>query len=321
MATQPGIAHWPILGTPIGVIDFETTGLAAGFDRVVEISVVRLDPGGMPEIVLNTLVNPMRPMAATEIHGITDEDVADAPCFRDVASEVVRVLSGCVVAAYNVYFDIKFLNFELQNVGVDHEPPHFCLMYLRPMLGLGPRCRLDVACRKHGIAFDTSHVAASDAIASARLLATYFDVMRERQIKTYGELAKLKRYKFVQSFKNDPFSSSSSVNLGDSAQTRPRSAPASTFDHQRARRPLAAYWDTLRTVLADLEITDEEVEHVNKERASLGLTKEEIRAMHAKAFASVISHFVEDKWLDDREVRKLRRLHNCLARLGWAPGT
>lgn len=64
-----GISSLRIADTPVAVIDFETTGLTPGYDRVVEVSIVRIDPGSKPRVVFDTLVNPARPMAATEIHG------------------------------------------------------------------------------------------------------------------------------------------------------------------------------------------------------------------------------------------------------------
>ena len=76
-----GISHRSLRETPIAIIDFETTGLTAGADRVVEVAIARVDVGGEPRIILDTLVNPLRRVAATEIHGITDADVADAPRF------------------------------------------------------------------------------------------------------------------------------------------------------------------------------------------------------------------------------------------------
>ena len=86
------------------------------------------------------------------------------------------------------------------------------------------------------------------------------------------------------------------------------------------RQATAAYWDALKTVLSDLEITDEELAYVLTERERGGLKEEQIRVLHARAFASVMSQFASDQWLDDSEARKLRKLHNCLAKLGWAPG-
>ena len=87
-----------------------------------------------------------------------------------------------------------------------------------------------------------------------------------------------------------------------------------------ARQALGTYWDALRTVLANLEITEEELEYVTSERERLGLKEEQVRVLHARAFANAIAQFTEDQWLDDQEVVKLRRLNKCLSRLGWAPG-
>ena len=107
-----GILDSRIDETPIAIIDFETTGLTPGYDRVLEISVVRKDPGQAPRLVFDTLVNPRRRVSATEIHGITDQDVAGAPYFEDVVGDFLHAISDCVIAAYNVYFDIKFFTYE-----------------------------------------------------------------------------------------------------------------------------------------------------------------------------------------------------------------
>ncbi|MEK6531001.1 MAG: 3'-5' exonuclease [Deltaproteobacteria bacterium] len=95
-----GIATKKIAEMPVAVIDFETTGLTAGYDRIVEVAVARIDPGERPRLIFDTLVNPLRPMAATEIHGITDKDVADAPRFKDIAGELLAAIKDCVLAAY-----------------------------------------------------------------------------------------------------------------------------------------------------------------------------------------------------------------------------
>lgn len=86
------------------------------------------------------------------------------------------------------------------------------------------------------------------------------------------------------------------------------------------RQAIAAYWDALKTVLADLNITEDEVAYVVAERERGGLSAEQIRVLHARAFASVMSQFTADQWLDDREAGKLRKLYRCLSKLGWAPG-
>lgn len=194
-----------ILRTPIAVLDFETTGLSAGDDRVVEASVVRIEPGRPAELVFDSLINPMRPMAATHVHRITDADVADAPTFAEVGAEFLDAIAGCVVCAFNVYFDIRFLGDELRRLSVRELPPHFCLMYMRPMLGIGPRCGLAEACALEGVAMTGAHAAAADTLASAELLQHYLRRMSERGVRSFGDLAALHRYKFVESFARDPF--------------------------------------------------------------------------------------------------------------------
>jgi DNA polymerase-3 subunit epsilon len=208
-----GITERVIAETPISILDFETTGLSPGPDRVVEVSVVRIEPGRAPRLVFDTLVDPGRKVAATSIHGITDEDIVGAPAFDEIAGDLVRALSDSVVGAYNVYFDMRFLEFELAGSGLACLPPHFCLMYLRPMLDLGKRCGLGRALAEHGIAHPGAHTASGDCLASASLMQQYLDAMEARDIATFGDLAGLRRYKFVRSFRRDVLSSSRADHL------------------------------------------------------------------------------------------------------------
>ena len=207
MLPTNGLLGRSISDVPVAVLDFETTGTWAGPDRVVEVSVVRVEPGRGPELVLDTLVNPSRRMGCTYVHGITDRDVVDAPRFDQVAGHLLRAISGCVVAAYNASFDVRFLEVELRRVGVGHAFPHLCLMYLRPMLGLGKHCKLSAACWAHGIPLGRAHTAASDALAAAGLWTVYRKEITDRNIRTFAELAAVKRYKFTGTFDRLPHTS------------------------------------------------------------------------------------------------------------------
>lgn len=201
--TAGGIWDRSIGDMPVAVLDFETTGMWAGPDRVVEVAIVRVDPGQTPRLVIDTLVHPDRPVGATYVHGITDADVADAPRFRDIAGHILDAIEGCAVAAYNVGFDIPFLRAELQRIGVRLLPPQLCLMYLRPLLGLGRVCKLGEACRRHGVRLERAHAASDDTLAAAQLWVKYRHAMAERHLRTFRDLANLRSYKFVQSFGYD----------------------------------------------------------------------------------------------------------------------
>lgn len=87
-----------------------------------------------------------------------------------------------------------------------------------------------------------------------------------------------------------------------------------------APTPAAPYWDLLKSVLVDLEVSDAELLAIRAEQEAGGLTAEEVRMLHARAFASVISQFAADKRIAEAEQVRLRCLHECLTKLGWAPG-
>ncbi len=204
VTTMPGIWDHVIADVPVAVIDFETTGLYAGPDRVVEATVVRVEPGREPEIAFDSLIRPNRSVGATFVHGITDADVVDAPAFADVAGRFVEAISGCVVAAYNVTFDLGFLLHELSQVGIKQTPPQLCLMYMRPMLNLGRVVKLGEACRQHRVPINRAHSSAGDALASAKLWQQYRAAIDQHGLRSFRELANRKNYRFTFSFKHNP---------------------------------------------------------------------------------------------------------------------
>ena len=101
-ATSPGgvMLKNIILERPLAVLDLETTGTDTKIDRIVEVSVLKLSPGGQLDHRTRR-VNPGVPIPpeATAVHGITDDDVADCPAFRAIAPGLARFLDGCDLAA------------------------------------------------------------------------------------------------------------------------------------------------------------------------------------------------------------------------------
>ena len=81
------------LSKPIAFIDLETTGTNLATDRIVELAIVRVSPDGV-STVKRKLINPLMaiPKGASDIHGITNEMVKDAPTFKQVANEVKQLL-------------------------------------------------------------------------------------------------------------------------------------------------------------------------------------------------------------------------------------
>ena len=319
-----GLVYRSVVGMPVAVVDIETTGLQPSGDRIVEIAVVRVEPNQEPTLLLDTLVNPRRPVSATEIHGITDADVADAPTFEEVAGNLLEAVSGCVFAAYNVYFDAKFVQAELAQVGVDRVPPQLCLMYLRPMLGLGSKCSLADACQCYGLQHTSAHRAAADAMISARLWQIYTKTLESLGIRTFEQLAVRKAYKFTSSFTQEPLDASLWPALKPTARVKSRGskpAPNLMLPKVADRQALVReYWNALTAALAHMEITHDEIQYLLAKRDSLKLTGDEVRWLHARAFAGILADVCQDKALTVSEAGVLHHVSNGLRELGWTPG-
>jgi DNA polymerase-3 subunit epsilon len=109
------------LTRPIAFIDLETTGVSLSSDRIVEIAIIKLLPDATRQ-VKRKLINPQIPIPkiTSDIHGITNEMVKDAPTFKQVANEVKMYIEGCDLGGYNSNrFDIPMLMEEFLRAGMD----------------------------------------------------------------------------------------------------------------------------------------------------------------------------------------------------------
>ncbi len=109
------------LKRPIVFIDLETTGVSLSTDRIVEIAMVKLTPEGNRQ-VKRKLINPeiSIPKESSDIHGITDDMVKDAPTFRQAANEIKMFMENCDLGGYNSNrFDIPILMEEFLRAGMN----------------------------------------------------------------------------------------------------------------------------------------------------------------------------------------------------------
>ena len=109
------------LKRPIAFIDLETTGVSLSADRIVEIAIIKILPDGSRQ-VKRKLINPEMPIpkATSEIHGITDEMVKNAPTFKQAGNEIKMFIENCDLGGYNSNrFDIPILMEEFLRTGMD----------------------------------------------------------------------------------------------------------------------------------------------------------------------------------------------------------
>ena len=159
------------------VIDVETTGLSPLHNhRVLEVALVLVDSDGNIVYEWDTLVNPLRDIGATDIHGLSAADVYSAPTFDQIAPELASLLKGRVPVAHNLSFDAPFLAAEFARAGYAvelHGNSGLCTMRLAPhYLPVSSRA-LEACCNCIGYSIESAHAALDDARAAARLLAYY----------------------------------------------------------------------------------------------------------------------------------------------------
>lgn len=108
------------LKRPLAFFDLEATGINVASDRIVEISILKAMPDGTEEIkTMKIKPNIPIPLETSLIHGIYDEDIKDAPTFKDVAQEIITFLGDADLAGYNSNkFDIPMLVEEFLRAGV-----------------------------------------------------------------------------------------------------------------------------------------------------------------------------------------------------------
>jgi DNA polymerase III alpha subunit (gram-positive type) len=158
--------------TPMVKIDFETTGLPP-IGRAVEVGFARFEDGKCVESY-GSLINPGCPIPAeaTAIHGITDEDVKDAPTVEQVFEEqrVRTMLHDAQPGAYNASFDRLYVP---MTATIEHSWPWLDTMVIarhvdRYVSGKNKH-KLVPTCERHGVALPRAHRAEDDAKASGEL--------------------------------------------------------------------------------------------------------------------------------------------------------
>jgi DNA polymerase III subunit epsilon len=159
------------------IVDIETTGGSAVYNKIVEIAIVVHN--GWEEIErFQTLINPQKyiPNQVTLIHGITNEMVQDAPVFEAVAKEILRLTTNRVFVAHSVNFDYSFVKTEFQNLGIDFNRKKLCTVRLSRQLFAGNKSySLGNICSHLNIPIYDRHRAMGDAEATALLFARLFE--------------------------------------------------------------------------------------------------------------------------------------------------
>ena len=178
------------------VFDFETTGAKVPPCRVTEIGAYRVANGKITD-EFQTLINPECeiPLFITQLTGISDSMVADAPKFAEIAAELLDFLGDSVLVAHNAPFDMKFLNHE---VGMIHQGyrvknPQLCTVQLsRRLVPNIINHKLNTVAEHFCVNLTNHHRAAADAHATAKI---FINLLDDLQSKGVNDLAGARKFR------------------------------------------------------------------------------------------------------------------------------
>ncbi|MBO4234136.1 3'-5' exonuclease [Riemerella anatipestifer] len=187
------------LHKPLCIFDLETTGTNISKDRIVEICILKVNPDASRE-TKTWLVNPEMhiPAFATAVHGISDEDVKDAPTLKEIAPKIMEMISGADLGGFNSNrFDVPLLAEEMLRAGVDFELSKMKLVDAQVIFHKMEPRNLSAAyqfyCNK---TLEDAHSAEADTLAT-------FEVL-DAQVGKYEELPKdingLSEFSYHQKF-------------------------------------------------------------------------------------------------------------------------
>lgn len=153
------------------IIDIETTGSQYKYGKITEIAIYQHNGQHITDSY-STLINPEMdiPFFITELTGINNTMVKDAPRFYEVAKKIVELTQGRTFVAHNVSFDYKFIQEEFARLGYDYKRKTMCTVQLSRRLLPGHRSySLGKICAELGIEINGRHRAAGDALATVKL--------------------------------------------------------------------------------------------------------------------------------------------------------
>lgn len=170
------------LSKPICFFDLETTGISITKDRIVEISILKVFPDGKEESK-TWLVNPemVIPAEVVEIHGISNEDVADKPTFKTLAKEIYNLIKDSDLGGFNSNrFDIPLLAEEMLRADIDFDMKSRLAVDVQTIFHKMEQRTLVAAykfyCDKN---LEGAHSAAADTMATYEVLKAQIDKYEE----------------------------------------------------------------------------------------------------------------------------------------------
>ncbi len=170
------------------VLDTETTGISTADDhRIIEIGCVELINRRLTGQTFHQYINPQREIdaGAIEVHGITNEFLADKPLFADISEDFLRFIDGAELIIHNAPFDVGFIDHELNKLDGETRRVNSIASVLDTLKMArdkhpGQKNNLDALCKRYDV--DNSNRELHGALLDAEILADVYLAMTGGQV-------------------------------------------------------------------------------------------------------------------------------------------
>ena len=197
--TEIGYGQQDLSDTGFVVFDLETTGAKAPPCRVTEIGAWKVKNGEVTD-EFQTLVNPETPIPPfiVQLTGITDEMVAGAPKFADIAIDFLEFIGDSVLVAHNSGFDMRFLNHEISRVFPEYRVANPCLCTVQLSRKLVPETvnhKLKTMAEFYKLDLTNHHRASADAHATAHIFINLLSRLHDGGVTNLAGVKKMSNRK------------------------------------------------------------------------------------------------------------------------------
>ncbi|WP_303311481.1 exonuclease domain-containing protein [Hymenobacter sp. BT730] len=279
------------------IIDLETTGGQPAQDRITEIAIFIHD-GEKVVDQFDTLLNPGRPIPffISQLTGITDDMVRDAPKFHEVARKVVEMTEGCVFVAHNVRFDYSFMKKEFADLGFNYSRKTLCTVRLsRSLIPGQPSYSLGKLCQNIGIPLNGRHRAAGDAAATAILFDRLLKITQQEEALTNPAIS--------------PADTLAALDISAPAGNRPAAK-------QPSPRKVKAVQDAIKTALLPPNITPQKVAELPQSAGVYYFHNEQGEVIYVGKSINIYKR-IQQHFAVDYKSRKSIEFKNSISDITW----
>jgi DNA polymerase-3 subunit epsilon len=298
--------------------DFETTGIYASTNRVLEIGLVKFDQNFQIIAEYETLINPHRDVGPVEIHGVTPSLLVNAPEFSEVAHDICEFMNGSVLIAHNKNFDLGFLRRELELTQIQVPPlDALCTMELiRSAYPSSPR-KLADCCEFLGIEVDHAHEALSDARMAAQIAIHILEKYGYPAIPDPAqfviESSSLSSKRALRRLDSEVSILTSKGYLGTLIDRLPVGTPLT----DRHAVSAAEYLNLLDRMLEDRLLESTEADELHAIAVALELSGDHVRLLHSSYLVNLCNIAMADGELSTNEKLDIQLVSEILGVSSW----